>query len=139
MTLIMSAVGLVMLAAGAFVAQQNSSTDRRITDLQSQITTLSDKTLRNDEHAEFKLRIDKDIARVLAWQDGRDRVVVPRAEHEARWAASDAVQKLTTERLNEIRNIATQNSTVPLRDEMARVQLEISDLRKLLLDRQQKP
>lgn len=135
MTLIMSAVGLVMIAAGAFIAQQNASTDRRITDLQSEIKINTEKSLRKEEHEEFKLRIDKDITRL----DNRimaDRsAVVPRSEHEARWNASDATLKLLSERLNEVRNLASSNSTVPLRDEMVRVQTEISDLRKLLLER----
>lgn len=139
MTVVMGAAGLVMVAFGGFITFQNNATDRRIDAVREDVkeiqTTLGSRYLRKDEHEEFKLRVDKDITRIDNRTATDRAAVVPRAEHEARWSASDATLKLLSERLNEVRNIATSNSTVPLRDEMTRVQAEISDLRKLLLDR----
>lgn len=135
MTIMLSAAGLVMVAFGAFITQQNNAVDRRIIDVQAEIKAQGENSLQKSEHGEFKLRIDKDIARLDALVMADRTAVVPRSEHEARWNASDATLKLLSERLNEVRNLASSNSTVPLRDEITRVQAEISDLRKLLLDR----
>lgn len=106
-----------------------------ISPLAVKITEIEKGGISLREHEEFKLRIDNDIARLDHRIALNSLAVVPRAEHEARWSAYEANQKLLSERLNEVRNLAGANSTVPLRDEMTRVQNEINDLRKLLLDR----
>lgn len=126
MTVIISAAGLVMIAFGGFVTFQNNATDRRITDLQADIKA----HLRKDEHEEFKLRIDKDLTRLDIRITAAATRVVPRSEHEARWAATDKDVRLLAERLNELRNTST--STYTVRDEINRLQTEIQDLRKVL-------
>lgn len=139
MTVVMSAAGLVMIAFGGFITFQNNATDRRIDAVREDIKEiqikLDSKYLRKDEHEEFKYRVDREVAQIREEQQRRSGAIVPRTEHEARWAADTATLKLLSDRLNEVRNLATSNSTVPLRDEITRVQSEISDLRKLLLDR----
>lgn len=139
MTVVMSAAGLVMIAFGGFITFQNNATDRRIDAVREDIKEiqikLDSKYLRKDEHEEFKYRVDREVAQVREEQQRRAGSIVPRTEHEARWAADTATLKLLSDRLNELRNTASSNSTVPLRDEMVRVQTEITDLRKLLLDR----
>lgn len=139
MAVVLSAAAILLGGAGWFITNQQAQTDRRIDavreDVKEMQIKLDSKYLRKDEHEEFKYRLDRDIALIREEQQRRGSQIVPRTEHEARWSSYEANQKLTTERLNEVRNLASINSTVPLRDEMARVQLEISDLRKLLLDR----
>lgn len=139
MAVVLSAAAILLGGAGWFITNQQAQTDRRIDavreDVKEMQTKLDSKFLRKDEHEEFKYRLDRDIALIRDEQLRRSGQIVPRSEHEARWASSEANQKLTTERLNEVRNLASANSTVPLRDEMVRVQAEISDLRKLLLER----
>lgn len=130
MTVIISAAGLVMLAFGGFIAFQNSATDRRIADIKEELTRVESNYLRKDEHAEFKLRTDKDIARVEADGVRRAGINVPRTELEARWEASDKNIKLVSDRLNELRTATT--STYTLRDEINRLQLDLSELRKVV-------
>lgn len=143
MAVVLSAAAILLGGAGWFITNQQAQTDRRIDavreDVKEMQAKLDSKFLRKDEHEEFKYRLDRDIALIREEQQRRGSQIVPRTEHEARWSSYEANQKLTTERLNEVRNLASINSTVPLRDEMARVQLEITDLRKLLLDRQSRP
>lgn len=139
MTVILSAAGLVMIAFGGFITFQNGATDRRIDNVREDVKGIQDKYLRKDEHEEFKLRIDKDLTRIGERIEVVNAKIVPRQEVDAKAISVDSTLKLLSERLNEIRNIAGANSTVPLRDEMTRIQVEISDLRKLLLDRQAKP
>lgn len=140
MAVVLSAAAILLGGAGWFITNQQGQTDRRIDAIHEELkdvqVKLDSKYLRKDEHEEFKLRLDRDIGLIREEQQRRAGQIVPRSEHEARWASSEATQKLTTERLNEVRNLASSNSTVPLRDEMVRVQAEITDLRKLLLDRQ---
>lgn len=129
MTIILSSAGLVMLAFGAFITQQNNATDKQI----SRIDAALDRTLRKDEHEEFKLRIDKDITRIGARIEMLNAKTVPRQEVDARAATVDGTLKLLSERLNELRT--TTSSTYTIRDEVHRMQTEVSDLRKLLADR----
>lgn len=133
MTIILSSAGLVMLAFGAFITQQNSAVDRQIADVK---TTL-DKTLRKDEHEEFKLRLDRDIGLIREEQQRRSGSIVPRTEHEARWASTDKDLRLLAERLNELRTATS--STYTIRDEVHRMQTEVSEMRRLLNDRKTSP
>lgn len=129
MTIILSSAGLVMLAFGAFITQQNSAVDRQIADVK---TTL-DKTLRKDEHEEFKRGVDHNIALIREEQQRRSGSIVPRTEHEARWASMSKDLALLSERLNELRNATS--STYTIRDEVHRMQTEVSEMRRLLNDR----
>lgn len=122
MTVMISAAGLVMLAFGGFITFQNGNTDRRLSDIREDIKGM----LRKDEHEEFKLRIDKDLTAI-------HKDIVPRTEHEARWEASEKEATLLAARLNELRTSTT--STYTLRDEVSRLQTEISELRRVLSDR----
>lgn len=126
MTIILSSAGLVMLAFGAFITQQNNATDKQIT----RIDATLDRTLRKDEHEEFKLRIDKDITRLAARIESDRSAVVPRTEHEARWISTAKDLALLSERLNELRN--STSSTYTIRDEVHRMQTEVSEMRRLL-------
>lgn len=126
MTIILSSAGLIMIAFGAFVTQQNNAIDRQIT----RIDATLDHTLRKDEHEEFKLRIDKDITRMQA-------LIVPRPENETKWNANEKDIKVLQERINDLRNITAGTYTV--RDEMQRLQQELTDMRKLLADRKTSP
>lgn len=126
MTIILSSAGLIMLAFGAFITQQNTATDRRIDDIKSELR----RTLAKDEHEEFKLRIDKDIARIAARIEADRTAVVPRTEHEARWISTSKDLALLSERLNELRNAAS--STYTIRDEVHRMQTEVSEMRRIL-------
>lgn len=118
-----------MIAFGAFVTQQNNATDRQMSRIESQL----DKTLRKDEHEEFKRGVDHNISLIREEQQRRGSSIVPRTEHEARWASTDKDLKLLSERLNELRNATS--STYTIRDEVHRMQVEVSELRKLLSDR----
>lgn len=123
MTTILSAAGLIMLAFGSFITFQNSATDRRLQELREDVKEISRVTLKKEEHEEFKLRIDKDIARI-------ERGTVPRTEHEARWKASDDFTLLLSNRINEVRtNLAA--ITTP-QSQFTRMENDIVDLRKQL-------
>lgn len=82
------------------------------------------------EHEEFKLRIDRDIARIDADRLRDKTAVVPRSEHDARWSATDKDLKLLSERLNELRTATT--STYTTRDEIQRLQAELTELRSIM-------
>lgn len=58
---------------------------------------------------------------------------MPRTEHEARWASTTKDLALLAERLNELRNATS--STYTIRDEVHRMQVEVSELRKALAER----
>lgn len=129
MTIILSSAGLIMIAFGAFVTQQNNSVDRQITRLEQAL----DKTLRKDEHEEFKRGVDHNITLIREEQQRRSGSIVPRTEHEARWASTSKDLALLSERLNELRNATS--STYTIRDEVHRMQTEVSEMRRLLNDR----
>lgn len=126
MTVVMSAAGLVMLAFGGFITFQNNATNGRIDELRESVK----HAIPRGEHDEFKLRLDRDILLVREEQQRRYAGIVPRTEHEARWAASDRNIALLSERLNELRNATS--STYTIRDEMKRMQLEVSEMRAML-------
>lgn len=139
MTVIISAAGLVMLAFGGFLTFQNTAIDNRINDLKAEVRGFEGIYLRKDEHVEFKLRVDKDIQHLGEDALRRQTTVVPRAEHEARWNASDLALraavareaedfKLFSDRLNEVRGSTT--GTVTLRDEIKRLQDDIAEMRR---------
>lgn len=124
--LVLQTVVVVSLFVGAFwagvIAPLNQRQERLDEKLAGYIT--------REEHAEFKLRIDKDIAN-LNDRTLRDRQqVVPRTEHEARWHATDENIKLLSDRLNELRTATA--STYTVRDEVVRLQNELSDIRSRL-------
>jgi len=129
MTTVLVAAGLVMSAFGAFTTFQNTTTNSRIDELRE---TAKHAILRG-EHDEFKLRLDRDIGLIREEQQRRGGSIVPRTEHEARWAATDRNIALLSERLNELRN--STSSTYTIRDEVHRMQTEVSEMRKLLNDR----
>lgn len=140
MTIVMSAAGLVMLAFGSFMTFQNSATDRRITDLKEELSKAEVIFFRKEEHAEFKYRIDREIALIRDEQLRRSAVIVPRTEHEARWKSTDdRLQlladnfKLISDRLNEVRSAAT--GSVTLRDEIGRLHTQLDELRRQLNER----
>ncbi len=119
MNVVVSVIGLAMVAFGGFNAYQNSNTDRRITELREDAKSF----LKKEEHEEFKLRIDKDLARL-------EKIVVPRAENEARLKSLDDFSKLLSDRINEVRgNLAS--ITTP-QSQFTRMETEIADLRKQL-------
>lgn len=61
-----------------------------------------------------------------------EKHVVPRPEHDIKNKQSDAQMALISERLNELRRDTYR--TVTVGDELKRLQTEVSDLRKMLLD-----
>ena len=142
MAVVLSAAAILLGGAGWFITNQQGQTDRRIDAVHAEVrdvqARLESNYLRKDEHNEFRYRIDRDIGLIREEQQRRSGQIVPRTEHEARWSAYEANQKLFSDRLNEVRNLASANSTVPLRDEMTRVEQEITDMRKLLIDRPNK-
>lgn len=133
MTIVMSAAGLVMLAFGSFMTLQNAATDRRITDLQAELAKSEINFLRKEEHVEFKLRIDRDIALIRDEQMRRSSQIVPRTEHEARWIATNKDLTVLSDRLNQLRT--ETGSFVTVRDEIGRLHTQIDDMRKQINDR----
>lgn len=128
MTVVMSAAGLIMLAFGSFITFQNNANDRRLQELREDVKSIERGYLRKDEHEEFKRGLDKDIGLIRATQDRRGMAIVPRSEHEARWAATDAFTQLLSNRINEVRgNLAL--ITTP-QSQFARMEAEIMELRK---------
>lgn len=130
MTVVVSIAGLVMLAFGAFLKVTGDVTDRRISDNREDIKSVERVYLRRDEHEEFKRGLEKDIALIRRTQEARAEMIVPRAEHQARWKASDDFALLLSNRINEVRGnlaaIATPQS------QFTRMENDISELRKQL-------
>lgn len=129
MSIILVAAGLILGGFGWFTNNQTSTINSRI----DEIRAVQQHVIGRTEHDEFKLRIDKDIARLAEDALRRQQAVVPRTEHEARWAASDRNIELLSTRLNELRTATT--STYTMRDEVQRLQSEVLELRRSLMDR----
>ena len=119
MSIILVAAGLIMGGFGWFTTNQNGVINARIDELRE----AGKHYIVRGEHEEFKLRIDKDISRI-------ESHVVPRAENETRWIASEKDVRVLQDRINELRTATT--STYTLRDEINRLQKEVADLRGLL-------
>lgn len=115
----------VMVASaflGAFWAGIISPISVRLSDVEKSSIALR-------EHEEFKLRIDKDISRINA----QLLTIVPSAVHDAHWAATAKDIQQLADRLNDLRTSTT--STYTIRDEVVRLQTEITELRRLLAER----
>lgn len=130
MTVVMSAAGLIMLAFGSFITFQNNANDRRLQELREDVKNIERTYLRKDEHEEFKRGLDKDVGLIRRTQEARADVIVPRAEHIARWKASDDFALLLSNRINEVRgNLAS--ITTP-QSQFTRMENDIIELRKQL-------
>lgn len=123
MTVILTAAGLVMAAFGAFITLGNNATDRRITEVREDVRAIQQGYLKKDEHEEFKLRVDKDIARI-------ERTEVPRSEVEANAARETAALQNLTTRVEELRRDLA-GITTP-QSQFARMESDIAELRKQL-------
>lgn len=128
MTVVMSAAGLIMLAFGSFITFQNNANDRRLQELREDVKSIEKTYLRRDEHEEFKRGLEKDINLIRRTQEQRAEVIVPRAEHNARWKATDDFALLLSNRINEVRgNLAS--ITTP-QSQFIRMESDIAELRK---------
>lgn len=130
MTVVVSIAGLIMVAFGAFLKVTGDVTDRRISDNREDIKIIDRTFLRKDEHQEFKLGIEKDLALIRRTQDQRGESIVPRAEHMARWKANDDFVLLLSNRINEVRNNLSAITTP--QSQFTRMEADIADLRKQL-------
>lgn len=132
MTVVVSVAALVFAAFGTFLKFSGDVTDRRIVDLRDDIKNIERSYLRKDEHQQFKEGTEKDIALIRRTQDQRAEAIVPRAEHNARWKASDDFVLLLSNRINEVRsNLAA--ITTP-QSQFTRMENDIAELRKQLND-----
>lgn len=130
MTVVVSIAGLIMLAFGAFLKVTGDVVDRRIMENREDIKSVERNYLRKDEHEEFKRGLEKDIGLIRRTQDQRADSIVPRAEHNARWKASDDFTLLLSNRINEVRsNLAA--ITTP-QSQFTRMENDIAELRKQL-------
>lgn len=130
MTVVVSIAGLVMIAFGAFLKVTGDVTDRRILENREDIKNIERTYLRKDEHEEFKRGLEKDIGLIRHTQDARAEAIVPRAEHQARWKASDEFALLLSNRINEVRsNLAA--ITTP-QSQFTRMEADIVELRRQL-------
>lgn len=137
MTVVMSAAGLIMLAFGSFITFQNNANDRRLQELREDVKSIEKSYLRRDEHEEFKRGLEKDINLIRRTQEARAEVIVPRAEHQARWKASDDFALLLSNRINEVRgNLAS--ITTP-QSQFTRMENDIIELRKQLNEARKSP
>lgn len=130
MTVVMSAAGLIMLAFGSFITFQNNANDRRLQELREDVKNIEKSYLRKDEHEEFKRGLEKDIGLIRRTQDQRADQIVPRAEHNARWKASDDFALLLSNRINEVRNNLSAITTP--QSQFTRMESDIAELRRQL-------
>lgn len=128
MTVVVSIAGLVMFAFGAFLKFTGDVTDRRIQETREDIKSIERTYLRRDEHEEFKRGLEKDIGLIRRTQDTRADAIVPRAEHNARWKASDDFVLLLSNRINEVRNNLASITTP--QSQFIRMENDIAELRK---------
>lgn len=137
MTVVVSIAGLVMVAFGAFLKVTGDVTDRRISENREDIKSIERSYLRKDEHEEFKRGLEKDISLIRRTQDARADQIVPRAEHNARWKATDDFTLLLSNRINEVRsNLAA--ITTP-QSQFTRMEADIAELRKQLNEARRPP
>lgn len=132
MTVVMSAAGLIMLAFGSFITFQNNANDRRLQELREDVKSIEKSYLRRDEHEEFKRGLEKDINLIRRTQEVRAEVIVPRAEHIARWKAIDDFALLLSNRINEVRGNLSAITTP--QSQFTRMENDIIELRKQLND-----
>lgn len=137
MTVVVSVAGLVMLAFGAFLKVTGDVTDRRINENREDIKNVERVYLRKDEHEEFKRGLEKDIGLIRRTQDARADQIVPRAEHNARWKASDDFTLLLSNRINEVRNNLAAITTP--QSQFTRMEADIVELRRQLAETMAKP
>lgn len=130
MTVVVSVAGLVMLAFGAFLKVTGDVVDRRIMENREDIKNIERTYLRKDEHEEFKRGLEKDIGLIRRTQDARADSIVPRAEHQARWKASDDFALLLSNRINEVRSNLSAITTP--QSQFTRMENDIAELRKQL-------
>lgn len=130
MTVVMSAAGLIMLAFGSFITFQNNANDRRLQELREDVKSIEKTYLRRDEHEEFKRGLEKDINLIRRTQEARAEVIVPRAEHIARWKATDDFALLLSNRINEVRGNLSAITTP--QSQFTRMENDIIELRKQL-------
>lgn len=128
MTVVMSAAGLIMLAFGSFITFQNNANDRRLQELREDVKSIERGYLRRDEHEEFKRGLEKDIGLIRRTQDARADTIVPRAEHNARWKATDDFALLLSNRINEVRGNLSAITTP--QSQFTRMESDIAELRK---------
>lgn len=128
MTVVMSAAGLIMLAFGSFITFQNNANDRRLQELREDVKSIEKGYLRKDEHEEFKRGLEKDVGLIRRTQDARADQIVPRAEHNARWKASDDFALLLSNRINEVRSNLSAITTP--QSQFTRMENDINELRK---------
>lgn len=137
MTVVVSIAGLIMLAFGAFLKVTGDVVDRRIMENREDIKSVERTYLRKDEHEEFKRGLEKDIGLIRRTQDARADAIVPRAEHQARWKASDEFALLLSNRINEVRNNLASITTP--QSQFTRMENDISELRKQLNEARRPP
>lgn len=130
MTVVVSIAGLVMIAFGAFLKVTGDVTDRRILENREDIKSIERSYLRRDEHQQFKEGMEKDIGLIRRIQDQRADAIVPRAEHIARWKASDDFALLLSNRINEVRGNLSAITTP--QSQFTRMENDIIELRKQL-------
>lgn len=120
--IVLQTVVVVSLFVGGFWAGVIAPLNQRQHDLEGELKNY----ISREEHAEFKLRIDKDITEVKDQILRLRALIVPRSENEVRWVALDANLKTISDRLNELRTSTT--STYTIRDEVVRLEKELSEL-----------
>ncbi len=111
-----------------FIAGFWGSVIQPLTVRQDKLEAKFDSSISRSEHEEFKLRIDRDIARIDAARLRDKSEVVPRSEHETERQAMQSDIKTVSDRLNELRTATT--ATYTMRDEIQRLQVEITELRR---------
>lgn len=130
MTIILSAAALAMGAFSWIISSQTGAIDGRLRELREDVKNIERTYLRKDEHEEFKRGLEKDVGLIRRTQDARAEAIVPRAEHIARWKASDDFALLLSNRINEVRgNLAA--ITTP-QSQFTRMETDIAELRKQL-------
>jgi predicted nucleic acid-binding Zn-ribbon protein len=125
--IVLQTVVVVSLFVGGFWAGVIAPLNQRQHDMEGELKNYISK----DEHAEFKLRIDKDITEVKEQILRLRPLIVPRSENEVRWTALDANLKLMSDRLNELRTTTT--STYTVRDEVQRLEKQLSELQSRMV------
>lgn len=130
MTVVVSIAGLVMIAFGAFLKVTGDVVDRRLLENREDIKNIERSYLRKDEHQQFKEGLEKDIGLIRRIQDQRADSIVPRAEHNARWKASDDFALLLSNRINEVRSNLSAITTP--QSQFTRMENDIIELRKQL-------
>lgn len=131
MTIIMSASGLIMLAAGGFLSFQNATSDRRLSELREEVIKNRDGLAAIvptvAERGREVFRIDQNNQRIEAALLRSDAGIVTRKEHEGVWGSFNKDITNLQRQMDDMRKEV--GSSYTLGDKIKELQRQLDEIR----------